>query len=202
MLIRGFSTRGRRSGHGSTNWSAKSLWSPTMRKWSTSFQLCPSILMLQLWAWDSWWTTDISKSRMCLRKRITLFWQQRHSLLCEVDRVSINEHREFWLYGVSFNSEFFHLTFGSNILQLNCYDIFIFYLVYRNVIINVRITTILSHYMNQSLVMIIQNFIILSFIISYLVCDQEWILYIIIFRSLILWNQGNSISQKLCKMKW
>ena len=93
------------------------------------------------------------------------------------------------------------LIFDSNILQLNCYDIFIFYLVYRNVIINVRITTILSHYMNQSLVMIIQNFVILSFIISYLVCDQEWILYIIIFRSPILWNQVNSIPQKLCKMK-
>ncbi len=78
------------------------------------------------------------------------------------------------------------LTFGSNILQLNCYDIFIFYLVYRNVIIDVRITTILSHYMNQSLVMIIQNFVILSFIISYLVCDQEWILCVIIFRSCLL----------------
>ena len=93
------------------------------------------------------------------------------------------------------------LTFGSNILQLNCYDIFIFYTVYRNVIIDIRITTILSTYMNQSNLMIIQNFIILSFIISYLVCDQEWILHIIIFRSPILWNQVNSISQKLCKMK-
>lgn len=97
--------------------------------------------------------------------------------------------------------KFFHLTFTSNILQLNCYDIFIFYTVYRNVIIDIRITTILSTYMNQSNLMIIQNFIILSFIISYLVCDQEWILFIIIFRSPILWNQVNSISQKLCKMK-
>ena len=96
----------------------------------------------------------------------------------------------------------FHLTFTSNILQLNCYDIFIFYTVYRNVIIDIRITTILSTYMNQSNLMIIQNFIILSFIISYLVCDQEWILYITIFRSPILWIQVNSISQKLCKMKW
>ena len=87
----------------------------------------------------------------------------------------------------------FHLTFGSNILQLNCYDIFIFYTVYRNVIIDIRITIILSTYMNQSNLMIIQNFIILSFIISYLVCDQEWVLYIIIFRSPILWNQVNSI---------
>ena len=87
----------------------------------------------------------------------------------------------------------FHLTFGSNILQLNCYDIFIFYRVYRNVIIVIRITIILSTYMNQSNLMIIQNFIILPFIISYLVCDQEWILYIIIFRSSILWNQVNSI---------
>ncbi len=85
------------------------------------------------------------------------------------------------------------LTFGSNILQLNCYDIFIFYTVYRNVIIDIRITIILSTYMNQSNLMIIQNFIILSFIISYLVCDQEWILYIIIFRSLIFWNQMNNI---------
>ena len=85
------------------------------------------------------------------------------------------------------------LIFGSNILQLNCYDIFIFYLVYRNVIIDIRITIILSIYMNQSNLMIIQNFIILPFIISYLVCDQEWILYIIIFRSPILWNQVNSI---------
>ena len=85
------------------------------------------------------------------------------------------------------------LTFTSNILQLNCYDIFIFYTVYRNVIIDIRITIILSTYMNQSNLMIIQNFIILSFIISYLVCDQEWILHIIIFRSPILWNQVNSI---------
>ena len=85
------------------------------------------------------------------------------------------------------------LIFGSNILQLNCYDIFIFYLVYRNDIINVRITTILSHYMNQSNLMIIQNFVILSLIISYLVCDQEWILCVIIFRSCLLWNQVNSI---------
>ena len=82
----------------------------------------------------------------------------------------------------------------SNILQLNCYDIFIFYTVYRNVIIDIRITIILSTYMNQSNLMIIQNFIILPFIISYLVCDQEWILYIIIFHSPILWNQVNSIS--------
>ena len=111
----------------------------------------------------------------------------------KINSVSTNEHREFWLYGVSFNSEFFHLTFTSNILQLNCYDIFIFYTVYRNVIIDIRITIILSTYMNQSNLMIIQNFIILSFIISYLVCDQEWILYIIIFRSPILWNQMNSI---------
>ena len=93
------------------------------------------------------------------------------------------------------------LTFTSNILQLNCYDIFIFYTVYRNVIIDIMITIILSTYMNQSNLMIIQNFVILSFIISYLVCDQEWILYIIIFRSPILWNQVNSIPQKLCKMK-
>ena len=85
------------------------------------------------------------------------------------------------------------LTFTSNILQLNCYDIFIFYTVYRNVIIDIRITIILSTYMNQSNLMIIQNFVILSFIISYLVCDQEWILHIIIFRSPILWNQVNSI---------
>ena len=42
----------------------------------------------------------------------------------------------------------FHLTFSSNILQLNCYDIFIFYTVYRNVIVDIRITTILSTYMN------------------------------------------------------
>ena len=93
------------------------------------------------------------------------------------------------------------LTFDSNILQLNCYDIFIFYLVYRNVIINVRITTILSHYMNQSLVMIIQNFVILSLIISYLVGDQKWILCVIIFRSCLLGNQMNIIPQKLHKMK-
>lgn len=96
----------------------------------------------------------------------------------------------------------FHLTFVSNILQLNCYDIFIFYTVYRNVIIDIRITIILSTYMNQSNLMIIQNFIILSFIISYLVCNQEWILHITIFRSPILWNQVNSIPQKLFKMKW
>ena len=137
----------------------------------------------------------ISRNRECASENALRYFDNKGTRYFEeVDRVSINEHREFWLYGVSSNSEFFHLTFGSNILQLNCYDIFIFYTVYRNVIIDIRITIILSTYMNQSNLMIIQNFIILPFIISYLVCDQEWILYIIIFHSPILWNQVNSIS--------
>ena len=164
-----------------------------MRQCSISSQLCPSIPTLQSRGWDLWGSMAISSLRMVPRENITLFSLRKRWTLWSKIQNSTHGHREFWLYGVSFNFEFFHLTFGSNILQLNCYDIFIFYTVYRNVIIDIRITIILSTYMNQSNLMIIQNFIIFSFIISYLVCDQEWILYIIIFRSPILWNQVNSI---------
>ena len=51
--------------------------------------------------------------------------------------------------------DYFHLTFVFNILQSNCYGIFIFLTADRNVIIDTRITMSMAHYMNQSRMMIV-----------------------------------------------
>ena len=92
--------------------------------------------------------------------------------------------------GVVYNKEdYFHLTFVFNILQLNCYGIFIFLTADRNVIIDTRITIFVAYHMNKSCVMIIQDFVNIFVIDGGLVFHQSRILHTIIFRSIIFWDQ-------------